>query len=54
MKMPEGLNQFNLRLPDELLARLKKFQLELSTTRDKLTSIHSIIIEAIEEKLKRG
>jgi hypothetical protein len=54
MKMPEGLNQVNLRVPDELLARIKLFQLDLSKKRGKLHSMHSIIVEAIAEKIARG
>jgi hypothetical protein len=48
MKLPEGINQVNLRVPDELLARIKKLQLEVSHQRGKLHSAHSILIEAIE------
>lgn len=54
MKTPEGMNQVNLRVPDELLARIKKLQLEVSHKRGKLHSAHSVIIEAIEEKIARG
>jgi hypothetical protein len=54
MKMPDGLNQVNLRVPDDLKANLKKFQLSLSLNRGKLISLHAIILEAIEEKIARG
>jgi hypothetical protein len=54
MKMPEGLQQVNLRVPNELHSRLKLFQLELSHKRGKLNSAHKIIIEAITEKIARG
>lgn len=54
MKIPDGLNQVNLRVTDAMIARIKKFQLELSTKRGKLHSMHAIILEAIEEKIARG
>ena len=54
MKLPEGINQVNLRIPDALLAQIKKLQLDVSHKRGKLQSAHSILIEAIEEKIARG
>jgi hypothetical protein len=51
--MPEGLNQVNLRVPDELLARIKKMQLAVSHKRGKLITQHAVILEAIEEKIAR-
>jgi hypothetical protein len=54
MKLPEGINQVNLRIPDEMLARIKKLQLNISHKRGKLQSQHSILVEAVEEKLARG
>jgi hypothetical protein len=51
--MKDGRNQINLRISDELVAAIKKFQLELSTKRGKMLSMHSIIVEAITENIAR-
>jgi hypothetical protein len=51
--MKDGRNQVNLRISDELVASIKKFQLEISNKRGKMHSMHAIIVEAINEKIAR-
>ena len=43
--------QINVRFSDELIAALRQYQVNETVRRNKAVSLHSLIIEAIQDKL---
>jgi hypothetical protein len=52
--MTKRLAQYNIRLDDDLYARLKQFHIDVIVKRNKPVSRHELIIESINEKIARG
>jgi hypothetical protein len=49
----EDHTQYNVRFPDELLEQLKQHQVYETTRRNKLVTLHELIIEAVKTMIER-
>jgi hypothetical protein len=50
----ENIKHFMLRIPNELHEKLKKYRVQLATETNEFESLHSIILDAVKEKLARA